>query len=258
MNKNILSTVVVATILATVLGVVTLVVISKIVGPLPLNVNQTVTHKQTTFDAQGNAERSVVPDVAHVSLGISIRQDSVQNAQTQANEVITKIQDQLASLNIAKEDIRTENYSVNPIYDYSDANQRVLGYTVSSNVRVTVRDFQNVNAVIDRGTQAGANQVGGINFTLSEQAEEDLKKELRQEAIDKAKENAEELASLAGMKLGRIVNIYEQPQPNYPGPMYNRALMDGAGGAMELSESTSIEPGSTKYSFMVTLSYETL
>ncbi len=81
-------------------------------------------------------------------------------------------------------------------------------------------------------------------------------KEARALAIDKAKAKAEELSGLAGMTLGRIVNVTEgsnKPQ-NY---MLRDALPVTGGGNAEMKTATPVEAGSSEVVVDVTLSYET-
>ncbi|MBU0579082.1 SIMPL domain-containing protein, partial [Patescibacteria group bacterium] len=159
-------------------------------------------------------------------------------------------------LGINEKDIQTQNYRVSPEYDYSSPERRITGYRVNTEVVVKITDFEKLNQIIDTATGLGANQVGGISFSLSEKKQAELKKEARKEAIAEAKDSAEELAKLAGIKLERVINVTESDGNNYPQPMYARAEMALGGARPE--EPTQIEPGSEIYRYSVTLSYETL
>lgn len=240
-------------------GVLGVVVISRVVGPVPFSVTSTTTQKQSTFDVTGDSKITTVPDKAVVSLGITVNESSVKAAQDNANKIINDINDGLGKLGIEKKDIKTDNYSLYPNYDYTGGSgQHIVGYTVTANLSVSVTDFTKLNQAVDTATSAGANQVGGISFALSDDKKKEVENDARKEAIENAKSKAQELASLAGMKLGKIVNVYESPQ--YDGGIYAtdmkalpRAEGLGGGGAP-----TNIEPGSTTFNFSVTLSYETL
>jgi uncharacterized protein YggE len=236
------------------LGTLGVVAISRLVGPLPFSVSQTTTQKQSTFDVTGESTITTIPDKAVVSLGIQVNASTVKEVQDQANTVMNSINAELGKLGIEKKDIKTDNYSLYPIYDYSGT-QRITGYSVNANLSVSLTDFSKLNQAIDTATQVGANQIGGISFALSDDKLEEVENDARKEAIEDAKKKAEELSGLAGMRLGKIVNVYEQP--NYGSyPMMARAEMaiDGKGGGAP----TNVEPGSTTYSYTVTLSYETL
>lgn len=235
------------------------IVVIKVLGLPSVSINQISTNKQSTFDVTGESKITTIPDQAEVRLGFTINSPTVKQAQDQANSTINAINAELQKLGIEKADIKTEAYSLYPNYDYSTGNgQRIIGYSVNTSLVVTMTDFAQLNQAIDAATAAGANQIGGISFTLSDEKKAEVEKQARQEAIDDAQAKAKELAGLAGMRLGKIVNIYEMPAMDgqlYPmaeSALMNRAMGD-AGGAP-----TNVEPGSTSYSFSVTLSYETL
>jgi uncharacterized protein YggE len=190
-------------------------------------------------------------------LCIAITESSVGVTRDRANTIINDINSKMAELGIPKDQIKTENYSLYPNYDFQPGtSQRITGYTLNTNLVVTIQDFNKLNQAIDAATSVGANQIGGITFSLSDQKKEEVEKEAREEAIKDAKEKARELSNLAGMNLGKIVNVTEAPTPQGPYPMFDAAVAQGrgAGGGAP----TNVEPGSTSYTYTVTLSYETL
>jgi uncharacterized protein len=232
----------------------TVILASRVLGPLPLSVTQTTTQRLASFDVTGESELITVPDQAEVSVGISARAATVAEAQNQANSVINSISDSVKALGIKAEDIKTLDYTINPEYDYESTFRPIIAYNVTTTLRIKTDQLEQINAVIDTATANGANQVNGVQFSLSEEKEKELTNEARKEAIADAQEKAKELAQLSGMKLGRIMNVYEQPPYNPPMP-YAGGVMMARDAAVEQS---ALQPGSTTFSYMVTLSYETL
>jgi uncharacterized protein YggE len=232
--------------------------LSRLVGPIPFSISQTTTAKQSTFDVTGTSTVSTVPDKAVVNLGVTINDTTVKATQDKANTVISNVTSSLGKLGIDKKDIKTENYSLYPTYDYQAGGQRITGYNVNASLSVSVTDFAILNQAIDAATAAGANQVGGVSFTLSDDKKKSVEDDARKQAIDDAKTKANTLAGLAGMKLGKIVNIFEQPtNGGYPMPMmYKGGAADARTSAEQVP--TTTEPGTTTLNYSVTLSYETL
>ena len=210
---------------------------------------------QNFFSVDGKTTVEAIPDQAVVNLGVDVTDKTVAGAQNQANTIVSNLQTQLSSLGIEKKDIQTKNYSLYPNYDWESDNRSILSYTVNSTLQITCKDFTVLNQIIDQATAVGINQVNGINFTLSDAKQADLKKEARQQAIAKAKENAQELASLTGIKLGNLTNVYEYEPDNQEtsGIMYAKNL--GLGGADQVE--TSVEAGTASYNYQVTLTYQT-
>ena len=252
-GKSLISTAMV-TVVTAVASILTIIATAKVLGPLPISLSQTIAQKQSTFDVKGESEIATIPDNAQVSVGIENRNTSITSAQEKVNSTINAIRTELETLGIDKQDIKTEQYNVYPEYNYESGQRELIGYNVSTSVRITIKDFEKLNSVIDQATAAGANQVGGVQFVLSTQKENELKKQAREEAISKAKDNAKELSSLAGMKLGKIVNVTESPKIDNEPRIMETAMLD----AKSSGTPTQIEPGTTKYTYSVTLSYETL
>lgn len=233
--------------------ILAIVLVTRFVSPIPLSISQVTTEKSAAFSASGKSSISTIPDKVEITLGISRRESNINQAQSRANEIINKINSDIQGLGVSRDNIKTQNYSIYPIYDYNSGTQQITGYSVDISLSVSLTDFEKLNTVVDLATQAGANQVGGIQFTLSEEKEEQVRAEARAEAIEDAKANAQELARLAGMKLGKVINVIEEPQPS--DQFYAvEAMAKGSGGGAP----TNIEPGSTNYSYTVTVSYETL
>ena len=238
------------------LGVLGIVVVSRLAGPIPFSITQTTTAKQSTFDVTGESKISTVPNKAVLSLGVTVNEVTVKGTQDKANTIITAITDGLTKLGIEKKDIKTENYSLYPHYDYQQG-QKIAGYTINASLSVSVTDFSKLNQAIDAATAAGANQVGGISFTLTDEKKKSVEDDARKQAIDDAKTKAQTLARLAGMHLGKIVNITEQPISRpYPVPMMLKAIGDAQTTTDQVP--TTTEPGTTTFNYIVTLSYETL
>jgi|SRR5579859_2457361 len=255
MNLKSLPTLFVQAALVATAGALALVLVTKYVAPIPFSVSQTTTQKESSFNVTGKSTISATPDKAVVTLGISLKENDIKQAQSKANDTINAIIQKLGQLGINKDDIKTENYSIYPNYDYQNQSQNILGYSVNVSLQVNITDFAKLNQVIDSAVSFGANQVGGVEFTLSDAKEKEVRKEARAQAIDDAKANAAELAGLAGMRLGRVINISEGTNTPVPLPMMAMSKPVGVGGG---GAPTDIQPGSTTYNYTVTLSYETL
>jgi uncharacterized protein YggE len=210
-------------------------------------ISSVVTQKTDLFSVTGEGKVSVVPDVAILSLGMVSSKNTVKQAQVEANTIVNQLIKALKELNIDEKDIKTTNYSVYPDYDYNNGANKIAGFRVNVNLSVTVRDIDNVNDILDRSTSLGANSIGGIQFTVEDKKLKELQNEARKEAIEDAKEKASQLSKLAGMNLGKIVNISENfnNQPRY----YAKESVGGSG--------ADVQPGSTDITTSVILFYET-
>ncbi|PWU22904.1 hypothetical protein C5B42_04775, partial [Candidatus Cerribacteria bacterium 'Amazon FNV 2010 28 9'] len=216
--------------------------VTKLLGPIPLSISQTTTNKQSTFDVSGTGEVTTAPDQAEISLGYQTTSTTVADAQNKGNQVINTITKDVQSLGINSADIKTVSYSLYPSYDFS-AGQHISGYNLNISLDVKVKDFDKVNQVIDVATKDGANQVGGISFTISDAKEKDIENQARKQAIDEAKNKAQSTAQLAGIRLGKIVNVTEDTaQAPRPVPLLAKDMAVNAAGT---AAPTQVNPGST-------------
>lgn len=235
-------------------ALVVLLGFTRLLGPLPLSISQTTTNKASTFDVSGQAEVTTAPDRAEITAGIQVNENTVAAAQDKGNTIIKQITQDIQKLGVAKEDIKTVNYSLYPNYDFRGSSQKITGYNLNINLKITIKDFNKMNDVIDTATRDGANQVGGVSFTLSDDKRREVENQARELAIERAKEKAESLARIAGIKLGKIIDVMENPRQI---PYLAKDLAVTAGGPERLAAPTEVSPGSTTFSMTVTLSYET-
>ena len=114
-------------------------------------------------------------------------------------------------------------------------------------------DFELLNQVIDTASNLGINQIGAVTFSTSTAKKNDLKNQARAQAIEQAKSNAEQLANLAGVRLGQIVNVYESE--DYPDGRDLMSLRNKAMVEMSAGEDAAIEAGQSEYLYRVNLEY---
>lgn len=220
----------------------------KLFSPLPLNINSITTSKSDSFSVSGKGEVASPPDTALISLGVTATGPTVKASQDSLNTSINKVTDAVKTAGISTTDIQTQNYNLNPNYDFGSG-QKITGYSASSNLQVKVRDLSRVNTVLDAATSSGANQVGGIIFTIDNPIK--FQDKARDKAITQAKNRAEAAAKAAGFQLGRIVNYSENLNGSpVPIPMMARDIM------AKTATSTELQPGSNTISVEVFLSYD--
>ena len=163
---------------------------------------------------------------------------TADSALAQLNGKATRIIAALDGLGIKKDDIKTEAYALNPQYDYVEGVSRIAGYGASQKLSIKVSDIINnadkVSQVVSTAGSATANEVMGIEFTVSNM--NDLKQQAKILAIGDAKNKSEGLARAAGVKLGKVENWYENilQAPDY------RVSNAGFGGAEALSAKAAI------------------
>lgn len=216
----------------------------------PLTVVNTTRATELAVVGEGKVE--VSPDTAYVDAGITVdNRGTVKEVQDTMNTINNKIVNALRDMGIEKADIKTSNYSVYPNYKYENNINSISGYNGNATVQIKVRDTQMVSQVISTVTEAGANQIQGVRFSINKP--ETYREEAREKAIENAKEQAEKMAKNLGIKLGKVVNIVESSPDGQPLPFYGKAMMEGYGGG---GGGPIVESGTQTVTSVVTLYFE--
>lgn len=166
----------------------------------------------TTLTVQGSASVTLQPDMAQVSVGVNTQAATVAEASAANAQAIDSLIAALEQAGVAREDMATQHYNVNPQYDYQYSSigntQQILGYQVSNTLRVTIRQLDTLGPVLDAAMAAGANECYGITF-LSTQANEATDKAMAL-AVEDAARKAELMAAASGKQVVRLVSLKEQ------------------------------------------------
>jgi len=147
----------------------------------------TVSAGGITVVGQGTAYGQ--PDQATVVVGVDTFAETVGEATAQNQTTLDNVMAALAAAGIANEDIQTTNYSLYAEQVYGDNGpEGIAGYRVSNQVNVKIRDISLVGDVLGAVTEAGANAIYGVNFSVADPAA--LEAEARALAMQDAAERA--------------------------------------------------------------------
>jgi uncharacterized protein len=138
---------------------------------------------------------------------------------TANSKLMAAVTSALREFVIAENDVRTSRFAVHPIYASAEprAEPKLVGYSVSNRVRVTLRQIDKVGEVLDRLVNAGVTDVGGIEFLLSDSSK--ALNRAREAAIADARRKAEVFVQASGLRLGPIMWIREEGESAAPIPM---------------------------------------
>ena len=139
-----------------------------------------------------------------------------------------KVINAIKAQGIPASDIKTSRVSLQPKYEYqypttsssspdkavppTSLSTRIVGYTATNTVTVTVRDMSKVGGVIDAGCNGGANQIQGVTFTLSDEKAATVYKQALQKAVTQATDKAKVIASASGVGEIKLKSISESGQ----------------------------------------------
>jgi len=179
------------------------------------------TEPPAAISVTGEAQVSVPPDLAQIDGGVTSEAKTAREASDANNAAMGKVLLALKGAGIDEKDYQTSRLSLQPQSSSSRPGgpSTIVGYRASNRVTIRLRDVTKVASVIDTLVGAGANDIGGINFTVSQASK--LLDEARERAIADARRKAEIYARAAGVTLGAPISIAEG---GAPGPILYRRM----------------------------------
>jgi uncharacterized protein YggE len=199
----------------------------------------------------GVGKVSLKPDVATVSIGVEIKASTVSEAKGEVDTRMEAVVAALQEAGVAEKDIQTLQYHIHYEREPMMAPREGAvskdqgGYSVNNVLRVTVRDVEKAGAVLDAAVEVGANQVWGVNLTVSD--EDNWQGQAREKAMADARDRAADLAGLAGVQLGEVLSVSEVIGAS-PVPM--AVLKSGVGGG-----GSGIAPGELELATQIQVTF---
>lgn len=206
--------------------------------------------RTVTVSADGKVNAK--PDIAQMQLSVVSKGQTVKQISADNNQKMNAIVAAVKTLGVEDKDILTSQYDLNPDYDYTTGARRFLGYTLTQAITVKVRKLDTVDDVLDSAVKAGANEVGGLSFDIDDTGP--IKKQAREKAFTMAKEKAAEMASAAGVGLGRVVTFSESTDSGVI--PYSNFVMSAKSASPEAAQGASIQSGSKEMTVSVNVTYE--
>jgi uncharacterized protein len=161
----------------------------------------------------GEASVSAPPDIAQIDAGVTSDGKTAREAADANNAAMGKVLLAIKGAGLEEKDYQTSRLSLQPQFAIRTASSpaappSIVGYRASNRVTIKLRDVSKAANMVDTVTAAGANDIGGINFTVSQASK--LLDEAREKAVADARRKAEIYAKAAGVTLGAPLGIVEE------------------------------------------------
>lgn len=205
-----------------------------------------------SLNATGTGIVTIKPDVAYINIGVHTESATAAEATAQNNKDADAVIKAIKAAGVADDDIQTNNFSIYQNYQTDPTTGARLSttYVVDNTVAVTVRDLTKLGTILDASVKAGANTVNSIQFDLLDKTQ--ALADARTKAVKAAREQADALASAAGVTLVNIQTI--NTSENTPGPiLYAKSF---GGGFADAAASVPTSGGTLEISVTASLTYE--
>jgi uncharacterized protein len=189
---------------------------------------QTQTERPAVISVIGEAHISAPPDLAQIDAGVTSEAKTAREASDANNTAMGKVLLALKGAGIDEKDYQTSRLSLQPENSIPKPGTpaAIIGYRASNRVSIRLHDVTKIASVIDALVSAGANDIGGIQFMVSQASK--LLDDAREQAIADARRKAEIYAKAAGVALGAPISISEEGAAQ---PMFRARVMGGMAAA---------------------------
>lgn len=204
-----------------------------------------VENRLTRITVVGDSEAKVAPDTAMITFAVVTQGKQAVEAQQENARRSEAVQKAIEAISAdSKVEVKTSDYSLSPEQDYySGKMPKIVGYQVRNTVTVSIDKMDQVGAIIDAATAAGANSVDGIQFVVgqSSPAQGDALALASKQAMAKAE------AAAAAMN-GKIVRVVQSTEggidPAHVAASYNDYASNAAANvALERKPITPVRAG---------------
>ncbi len=221
----------------------------------------------------GQAERKVVPDMAYLSVNVSATNPDAKQAKSLYDEKMHKVLEVIKDADIDEKKIATQQSGIQPWCEPDDATATPLGkgckrnYRFSTQLMVTVQPLEKLAALMDKltpvledkaDTQRSWQQALSLNYTISNP--EKIRAEMATDAIQNAREKADQMAAAAGASVNSVYQITEGNVPifNHPMPVMAMSRMGASNGMAMAAPAPAAAPpaGEQEVNASVTITYE--
>jgi uncharacterized protein len=161
----------------------------------------TVAAQANTVYVGADGKFEAAPDTAQLQFNVSVQADSSQAAFEHASKDVEQVRQVMRANAIDPKTATVGFLSVQPVYEWKPK-QKVIGYRVSTDVMLKLKDFSKIGPVTQQLADANVSETQTLNYTLENMDE--AKNKAVEDAYRRARNSAETLARASGRTLGDL------------------------------------------------------
>jgi len=182
---------------------------------------QTVEPPQIIVTGEGLVKAT--PDQAWVQIGTETRSKVSKDAQQRNADIMTAIQQKIASSGVPKDAVKTIAIDLQMEFDYANGKQTPRGYVARNTIEVRVDDLAKLGEVLDAAVTSGAAMIHGLRFDVK--GRDNLEKVALQNAVTNAMGKTQAIAAASNRAIDRVLRIEELSVGDVPRPMMRQMAM---------------------------------
>ncbi|MCO6148886.1 SIMPL domain-containing protein [Flavobacterium sp. NRK1] len=189
-------------------------------------------NQQPQINVSGEGKIMVTPDRADITIGVENTGADAADVKKKNDAAIDAVIKYLKSIKLPSEDYQTQRVNLNRNYDY---NKKKYSYVASQTIVIHLKDISKYDAMMMGLVDAGVNNIEGVQFKTSKQAQ--YESEARIKAVEQAKQKANDYAGALGQKIGKPITVTDNTQSYYP-PVMMRAMKFEDASAADMPKET--------------------
>jgi uncharacterized protein YggE len=158
------------------------------------------------------------PDTAVIQFRISVQDDTAQTAYQHASREAEQVREVLRTNGIEPKAATIGFLSVQPTYDWKNPKQKLIGYRVTTDVTLKLKDFSRIGPITQQLADANVSETQTLNYTLDNLDE--AKNKAVEDAYRRARNSADAIARASGRTIGELsyasVDTFENQRVPFP------------------------------------------
>ena len=155
------------------------------------------------------------PDTAVIQFNVSVQEETSQAAYEHESREVEQVRQILRANGAEPKAANIGFLSVQPQYDWKNPKHKVIGYRVTTDVTLKLKDFSKIGSLTQQLADANVSETQTLNYTLENIDE--AKNKAVEDAYRRARNSAETLARTSGRILGELsyasVDTFENQRP---------------------------------------------
>jgi uncharacterized protein YggE len=181
-----------------------------------------VSAQPNTIYVGADGKFEAAPDTAQLQFNVSVQDDTSQAAFQHASKEVEQVREVLRTNQIEPKAANIGFLSVQPIYDWKNPKQKVVGYRVTADVTLKLKDFSKIGPVTQQLADANVSESQSMAYTLENMDE--AKNKAIEDAYRRAHNSASTLARASGRTLGDLSYASVDTFENARVPIFRGAL----------------------------------
>jgi hypothetical protein len=158
------------------------------------------------------------PDTALIQFNVSVQDDAASAAYEHASKEAEQVRKVLRDNGIDPKAAHIGFFAVQPVYDWKSSKQKLVGYRVTTDVTLKLKDFSKIGPITQQLADANVSEGQTLNYTLENI--DDAKNKAVEDAYRRARNSADAIARASDRMIGELsyasVDTFENARPIMP------------------------------------------